>query len=105
MTQILTIMKIEKGDSKDSLMDKLAFSFSFLIFLTSAYFWERDRVRAGEGQREKETQNPKRAPGSEQAFSAEPDVGLTFTDGEVMTWAEVGHLTDRAPQAPHLLCV
>ena len=30
-------------------------------------FWrtERDRVRAGEGPRERETQNPKQAPGSE----------------------------------------
>ena len=26
---------------------------------------ERDRVLAGEGQRERETQNPKQAPGSE----------------------------------------
>ena len=30
----------------------------FIIF-------ERDRVQAGEGQRESETQNPKQAPGSE----------------------------------------
>ena len=42
-------------------------------------------MRAGEGQREKETQNAKQAPGSEQVFSAEPDVGLKFTNGEVMT--------------------
>ena len=29
------------------------------------YFWDRDRAWAGEGQRERETQNPKQAPGSE----------------------------------------
>ena len=29
----------------------------------------------GEGQREKETQNPKQAPGSEQAVSTEPNTG------------------------------
>ena len=52
----------------------------------------------GEGQRERETQNPKQAPGSE--LSAEPDTGLELTDREIMTWAEVGLLTDWATQAP-----
>ena len=38
----------------------------FLLFLMFIYFeGERDRVRAGEGQRDRETQNPKKAPGSE----------------------------------------
>ena len=40
---------------------------------------------SGEGQREKETQNPKQAPGSEQEFSTEPDTGLEPTDREIMT--------------------
>ena len=41
--------------------------FLFLIFLTFIYFWEteRGRVWAGEGQRERETQNSKQAAGSE----------------------------------------
>ena len=42
----------------------------------------------GEGQRERETQNPKQAPGSElQALSVttEPDAGLELTDREIMT--------------------
>ena len=39
----------------------------------------------GEGQREKETQNPKEAPGSEQAVSTEPDVGLKPINREIMT--------------------
>ena len=34
----------------------------------------RDRAWAGEGQRERETQNPKQAPDS--AVSTEPDLGL-----------------------------
>ena len=38
----------------------------------------------GEGA-EKETQNPKQAPDSEQAFSTEPDVGLKPTNCEIMT--------------------
>ena len=36
------------------------------------------------GQRERETQNPKHAPGSE-PFSTEPDVGLESTNCEIMT--------------------
>ena len=48
----------------------------------------------GEGQRQKETQNPKPAPGPEQAVSAEPDAPLEPTNHEIMTWAEVGHLTN-----------
>ena len=34
----------------------------------------------GEGQRERETQNPKQAPGS-----GEPDMGLELTNREIMT--------------------
>ena len=34
------------------------------------------------------------------AISPEPDVGLELTDREVVTWAEVGRLTDWATQAP-----
>ena len=43
------------------------YSFCFLIFLTFIYFCEaeRNRARPGEEQRERETQNPKQAPGNE----------------------------------------
>ena len=34
------------------------------------------------------------------AVSTEPDAGLKLTDREIMTWAEVGCLTDWATQAP-----
>ena len=34
------------------------------------------------------------------AISTEPDAGLELTDHEITTWAEVGHLTDQATQAP-----
>ena len=46
-----------------------------------------------EGQRERETQNPKQAPGSE-AVSTEPDVGLKPTNLEIMTCAKVRRPTD-----------
>ena len=36
------------------------------------------------------------------AVSTEPGTGLELTNREIMTWAEVGHLTDWATQAPHL---
>ena len=63
------------------------------------YFWERDRAQAGEGQRERETQNPKQAPGSE--LSAQSLTrGSNPQTPELMTWAEVGRLTNWATQAP-----
>ena len=34
------------------------------------------------------------------AISPEPDAGLELTDREIVTWAEVGRLTDWATQAP-----
>ena len=40
---------------------------------------ERDSAQAGEGQRERETQNLKQAPGSE------PDAGLELTNREIVT--------------------
>ena len=36
------------------------------------------------------------------AVSTEPNVGLKLTDHEIMTWAEVGRITDWATQAPQL---
>ena len=35
------------------------------------------------------------------AVSTEPDAGLELMDCEIMTWAEVGRLTDWATQEPH----
>ena len=52
----------------------------------------------GEGQREGDTEPE--AGSRLQAVSTEPDAGLELTDPEIMTWAEVGHLTDWATQAP-----
>ena len=38
---------------------------SFLKKLLKMFIFERKRMQVGEGQRERETQNPKQAPGSE----------------------------------------
>ena len=40
----------------------------------------------GGAERERETQNPKQAPGSEPSISPEPDAGLELTDREIVTW-------------------
>ena len=65
------------------------------------FIFEREREWASEKERgrEKGTQNPKRAPGSE-PVSTKPDAGLELMNREIMTWAEVRHLTDWATQAP-----
>ena len=74
------------------------------------YFWERNRVRVGEGQKEGETQNPKQAPGCEHraqcgALTHEPwDHDLS--QSQIMTWAKVRHLNwlkhPGTPRANHL---
>ena len=59
---------------------------------------ERDHTPAGEGQRERERE---KIPSRLRAVSTEPDAGLKLTKCEIMTWAEVGRLTDGAiPGAP-----
>ena len=65
-----------------------------IIIIINVCFWERQTVRVGEGQRERETQNPKQVPGSK------PDEGLKPTKREIVTWAKVGRLTDHATHAP-----
>ena len=53
----------------------------------------------GEGQRDRETQKLKQAPGSELSAQS-PNAWLKLSDHEIMTWAEVGRLTDWATQVP-----
>ena len=56
------------SDREPLVADSDSFSLSTVslnFFLMFIYFWERDRVWAGEEQRERETQNLKQAPGSE----------------------------------------
>ena len=64
------------------------------------YFWDnaRDRVQAAEGQTEGDTESE--AGSRLWAVSTEPNAGLDLTNCEIMTWAEVGRLTDWAIQAP-----
>ena len=64
------------------------------------YIWERQRETVSEQGRgrERQTQNPKQASGSELSTQS-PTWGLN-SQAEIMTWAEVRHLTDWATQVP-----
>ena len=59
---------------------------------------ERDSVSGGGAERQGATESE--AGSRLWAVSAEPDAGLELTNGEIMTWAEVGRLTDWAILAP-----
>ena len=62
------------------------------------YFWDRERhSMSREGtERDIECEAGSRL----WAVSTEPNTGLELTNCEIMTWAEVGRLTDWATQAP-----
>ena len=74
--------------------------FVYKIFLTFIYFWDRDRQSVNRGGSEREGDTESKAGSRLWAVSAEPDTGLELTDRKIMTWAEVGRLTDWAAQAP-----
>ena len=64
------------------------------------YFWDRERQSMNGGGAEREGDTELEAGSRLWAISPEPDAGLT--DHEIMTWAEVGPLTNWATQAPQL---
>ena len=59
------------------------------------FIFERERERAGEGQREGDTESE--AGSRLRAVSTEPDVGLELTDHEFMMRAEVRRSTQVPP--------
>ena len=62
------------------------------------YFWDRESMNRGGAEREGDTESE--AGSRLWAISPEPDSGLELVNREIVTWAEVGRSTDRAPQAP-----
>ena len=59
---------------------------------------QRQSISGGGAEREGDTESET---GSRLwAVSTEPNAGLKLTNREIMTWAEVGHLTDWATQVP-----
>ena len=65
------------------------------------YIWERewDKSTSRRGA-EREGDTESEADSRLRAVSAEPDAGLELTNREIMTWVEVGRLTDWATQVP-----
>ena len=61
---------------------------------------EKDTQSMSQGGAEREGDTESEAGSRLRAVSTEPDVGLEPTNCEIVTWAEVGHLTDWATQAP-----
>ena len=73
----------------------------FKFFLMFIHFWEteRDRVWAGEGHRERETQTAKQDPDSEPSAQSLTQGSNSWTV-KIMTWADVWPSTDWATQVP-----
>ena len=61
--------------------------------------WERDKGWVG-GAAEREGDTESEAGSRLWAVSTEPDAGFEPTNREILTWAEVGRLTDWATQVP-----
>ena len=76
-------------------------NFILFFFLMFIYFWERDRQSESRGRTEREGDTELEA-GSRLQLSALCSVlvGLKLTNYEIMTWAEVGGLTDWATRVP-----
>ena len=60
------------------------------------YFWDRERQGMSGGGAEGEGDTESETGSRLWAVSTEPDAGLELTDREIMTWAEVGCLTNWA---------
>ena len=69
------------------------------------YFGDRERQSMKGGGAEREGGTESEAGSRLWAVSTEPDAGLELTDREIVTWAEVGRLTDWATQAPLIIFI
>ena len=71
-----------------------------VFFLTFIYFWDRERQSMNGGGSEREGDTESETGSRLWAISTEPDAGLELMNREIVTWAEVGRLTDWATPAP-----
>ena len=62
------------------------------------FIFERDSMIRGGAEGDGDTESE--AGSRLQAVSTEPYTGLKLVNGEIMTWAEIEHLTDWATQQP-----
>ena len=77
--------------------NKIDFKRIVLMFI---YFWERKRQSVSRGGAAREGGTESEAGSRLWAVSTQPDAGLELMNHEIMTWAEVGRLTDWATQGP-----
>ena len=64
------------------------------------YFWDRERQSMSGGGAERGEDTESEAGFRFPAVSTEPNTGLKLTSCDIMTWAEVGRLTDWVTQMP-----
>ena len=74
--------------------------FFLFLFFNVYLFWDRERQSMSGGGSEREGDTESETGSRLWAVSTGPDAGLELTDHEMVTWAEVGRLTDWATQAP-----
>ena len=66
------------------------------------YYWETETQSMSRGGAESGGDKESEVGSRLWAVSTEPDAGLELTNCEIMTWAEVGRLTNWATQVPLL---
>ena len=71
----------------------------FCFVLMFIYFWHREWERGREREQGRSREKGRQRTQSRLCTeSREPNMGLKLVNHEIMTWAEVGHLTDSATQ-------
>ena len=82
-----------------SVLSTLFFLFFFLMFI---YFWEREKQSVSAGGAGREEDMESEAGSRLWAVNIELYTGLKLSNCEIMTWAEVGCLTNWATQVPQV---
>ena len=82
-------------------LNKYFLNVLFCLFV----YWDRERQNTSRGGPEREGDTVSEAGSRLWAVSAEPNLGLEPMNREIMTWVEVGCLTNWATQATHSICI
>ena len=94
----------EEEEEEEKEEEEEVFAFLFLkFFLFNVYFWQRERQSTSRGGAEREGDTESETGSRLRGVSTERKAGLEPTNCEIMTWANVGRLTDWATQPPRKL--
>ena len=95
-------MKLERNNIFQLLtaLKSMVVLFKKKIFFNVLFIFETETEHERGRGREREGDTESEAGSRLWAVSPEPDAGLELTDHEIVTWAEVGRLTNWATQAP-----